>query len=53
MTQEQLDLLVSLMRAVIREQYLYEQGLRHRPGGNVENTYEYSQCVRHLVKVEP
>lgn len=43
MTQEQLDLLVRLMREVVRNE-LGDSAL-----SKLEETYEYRQCVRHLV----
>lgn len=44
MTQEQLDLLVRLMREVVRREA--------SPGAfsTLEETYAYQQCVRYLVK---
>lgn len=54
MTQEQLDLLVRLMREVVRNEALTHDIWRWsgQPHG-VEETYAYQQCVRHLVEVKP
>ena len=51
MTQEQLDILVRLMREVVRHEARTRLDTRwsvleHR----VEETYAYQQCVRHLVE---
>lgn len=53
MTQEQLDLLVRLMREVVRHEFRTSQIRRDEFEHRVEETYAYQQCVRHLVKAEP
>ena len=53
MTQEQLDLLVRLMREIVRHELNEGRPSWERREYRVEDTYAYQQCVRHLVKVEP
>lgn len=48
MTQEQLDLLVRLVREVVRDELAAQSG-RQVCGERVEDTYAYLQAVRHLV----